>query len=88
MEQLILKHWKKPPRKLHSPKAISSCNDRPGEEESRTASSPSLPRKEQRGRAGATLQKQSRPRGMGAEGLEGKSNGGECEGRQRGRAEA
>jgi len=28
MEQLMAKHWKKPPRKLQKPSAISSCRDR------------------------------------------------------------
>lgn len=28
MEQLMAKHWKKPPRKLERPRAISSCKDR------------------------------------------------------------
>lgn len=28
MEQLMAKHWKKPPRKLERPNAISSCRDR------------------------------------------------------------
>lgn len=28
MEQLMAKHWKKPPRKLQRPSAISSCGDR------------------------------------------------------------
>lgn len=28
MEQLMAKHWKKPPRKLQRPSAISSCRDR------------------------------------------------------------